>query len=60
MIFEENESILFECLVNDRTRSLWAGTNGGHVYVYSITGFESQPMNGSSIDTDQTNTCTLG
>ncbi|CAF3686272.1 unnamed protein product [Adineta steineri] len=45
--------------VNDRTRSVWAGTNGGHVYVYSITGFEPQLLNGPAIATDQTNTCTM-
>jgi hypothetical protein len=48
------------CLVNDRTRSLWAGTNGGHVYVYSITVFESQSINTPTIATDQTSTCTMG
>jgi lethal(2) giant larvae protein len=54
-------------LVNDRTRSLWAGTNGGHVYVYSITGVESHSVNSSvnvststaAIATDQTSTCTM-
>ncbi|CAF0863937.1 unnamed protein product [Adineta ricciae] len=45
--------------VNERTRSVWAGTNGGHVYVYSITGFEPQATNGAAIATDQTNTCTM-
>jgi len=48
------------CLVNDRTRSLWIGTNGGHVYVYSIISLESQSINRVSIATDQTNTCSLG
>jgi lethal(2) giant larvae protein len=48
------------CIVNDRTRSLWAGTNGGHVYVYSITDFESHMTNGAAIATDQTITCTMG
>ena len=55
-------------LVNDRTRSLWAGTNGGHVYVYSLNGFESQvtnqaanaSANTAAIATDQTSTCTMG
>lgn len=52
-------------LVNDRTRSLWAGTNGGHVYVYSITGYEPQstnsPINGTTpIITDQTSICSMG
>ncbi len=47
-------------LVNDRTRSLWAGTNGGHVYVYSIAGFESQSINPPAIATDLTSTCTIG
>ncbi len=47
-------------IVNDRTRSLWAGTNGGHVYVYSISGFESPSTNGSAIATDQTGSCTMG
>lgn len=60
-------------LVNDRTRSLWAGTNGGHVYVYSIMGVDSpsslNPTANSSSDTtnntaaiatDQTTTCTMG
>jgi hypothetical protein len=51
-------------IVNDRSRSLWAGTNGGHVYVYSIIGFESQSINtptiGAAIATDQTSTCTMG
>ena len=46
--------------MNERTRSVWAGTNGGHVYVYSITGFEPQATNGAAIATDQTNTCTMG
>jgi lethal(2) giant larvae protein len=46
-------------LVNDRTRSLWAGTNGGHVYVYSLTGFESPLINSPAIATDQTSTCIL-
>lgn len=47
-------------LVHDRTRSLWVGTNGGHVYVYSIVGLESQSNNRTSIVTDQTNICSLG
>lgn len=47
-------------LVSDRTRSLWAGTNGGHVYVYSISASESQPVTGVAIATDQTSTCTMG
>ena len=55
-------------LVNDRTRSLWAGTNGGHVYVYSITGVDTQiansatngPNNAAAIATDQTTSCTMG
>jgi lethal(2) giant larvae protein len=46
-------------LVNDRTRSLWIGTNGGHVYVYSIIGFEPQTTHGSVIATDHTNACSL-
>ncbi|CAF2052766.1 unnamed protein product [Rotaria magnacalcarata] len=49
--------------VNDRTRSLWAGTNGGHVYVYSITGSEPQSINtltnGTPIATDQTSICSM-
>ncbi|CAF0790685.1 unnamed protein product [Rotaria sordida] len=49
--------------VNDRTRSLWAGTNGGHVYVYSIIGSEPQPINtltnGTPIATDQTSICSM-
>ncbi|CAF4404345.1 unnamed protein product, partial [Rotaria magnacalcarata] len=44
---------------HDRTRSLWAGTNGGHVYVYSIIGFESQTLNRTTITTDQTSSCSL-
>jgi hypothetical protein len=47
-------------LVNDRTRSLWIGTNGGHVYVYSIVGFEPQSINGPAIATDHTSACSLG
>jgi lethal(2) giant larvae protein len=46
-------------LVHDRTRSLWIGTNGGHVYVYSIIGFEHQSTSGSAIATDHTNNCSL-
>lgn len=50
--------------VNDRTRSLWAGTNGGHVYVYSITGSDVQSantqMNGTPIGTEQTSICSMG
>ncbi|CAF0833570.1 unnamed protein product [Adineta steineri] len=45
--------------VNDRTHSLWVGTNGGHVYVYSLIGFESQLTNRASIASDQTYTCSL-
>ncbi|CAF1916654.1 unnamed protein product [Rotaria magnacalcarata] len=45
--------------LHDRTRSLWAGTNGGHVYVYSIIGFESQTLNRTTITTDQTSSCSL-
>ena len=45
--------------VNDRTRSLWAGTNGGHVYVYSINTCDSQTNGGAPIETDQINTCTM-
>ncbi len=51
---------IFIDLVNDRTRSLWIGTNGGHVYVYSIIGFERQSINGPAIATDHTNACSLG
>jgi len=47
-------------LVNDRTRSLWIGTNSGHVYVYSIIGLEQQLTNITTIATDHTNTCSLG
>jgi hypothetical protein len=47
-------------VVNDRTRSLWIGTNGGHVYVYSIVGFEPQSINGPAIATDHTSACSLG
>ncbi len=50
----------FICLVNDRTRSLWIGTNSGHVYVYSIIGFEHPSINGPAIATDHTNACSLG
>ena len=46
-------------VVSDRTRSLWIGTNSGHVYVYSIIGFEPQSSNGSAIATDQTHACSL-
>lgn len=46
-------------LVNDRTRSLWVGTNGGHVYVYSIVGLEPQSNTGPAIAMDYTNTCSL-
>ncbi|CAF4598099.1 unnamed protein product, partial [Rotaria sp. Silwood1] len=45
--------------LHDRTRSLWVGTNGGHVYVYSIIGFESQSINRTTITTDQTSSCSL-
>ncbi|CAF0865530.1 unnamed protein product [Rotaria sordida] len=45
--------------LHDQTRSLWAGTNNGHVYVYSIIGFESQSINRTTITTDQTSTCSL-
>jgi hypothetical protein len=30
------------------------------VYVYSISGFEPQSINGAAIATDQTSTCTMG
>lgn len=46
-------------LVHDRTRSLWIGTNGGHVFVYSISGVESPSSNQVSIAADQTNVCSL-
>ena len=46
-------------LVNDRTRSLWIGTNSGHVYVYSIVGLEPQSTNGPAIAIDYTNACSL-
>jgi len=48
--------------LHDRTRSLWIGTNGGHVYVYSINGLESPPAtttNGSAIATEYSNPCSL-
>lgn len=48
--------------VTDRTRSLWAGTNGGHVYVYSINGIDPPSASNSSptIATDQTISCSMG
>ena len=46
-------------LVNDRTRSLWVGTNGGHVFVYSIVGLESQTTSGLAIAADHSNACSL-
>ena len=49
-----------EDLVHDQTRSLWVGTNGGHVFVYSIVGFEPQPSRGAAIGRDQPSACSLG
>ena len=49
-----------EDLAHDQTRSLWVGTNGGHVFVYSIVGFESQLTRGAAIGRDQPSTCSLG
>ncbi|CAF1513318.1 unnamed protein product, partial [Didymodactylos carnosus] len=52
---------------NDTIRSLWAGTNGGHVYVYSIVGGDIQltssisqrPSNTPVGGIDQYGTCSM-
>ncbi|CAF1130771.1 unnamed protein product, partial [Didymodactylos carnosus] len=55
--------------VNSTTRSLWAGTNGGHVYVYSIVSGDAQATSStvqrsgnppsSGIVTEQYDTCLM-
>ena len=47
--------------VHDRTHSLWVGTNGGHVYVYSITNIPTSLNNDSNsiIVSDPSVKCSL-